>query len=139
MHFVLAATAFGFGFRHGIDWDHIAAITDITSSQDTSRRSIFLATLYAAGHALVVLALGLAAIVLGERLPSGVDAIMERVVGATLLALGAYVFYALVRYGRDFRMRSRCVLLFSGVRRGAPRLRVAAPAGARVATGHETW
>ena len=26
-------SAFLFGFRHGIDWDHIAAITDITSSQ----------------------------------------------------------------------------------------------------------
>jgi hypothetical protein len=27
-------SAFLFGFRHGVDWDHIAAITDITSSQD---------------------------------------------------------------------------------------------------------
>jgi len=25
-------SAFLFGFRHGIDWDHIAAITDITST-----------------------------------------------------------------------------------------------------------
>src|SRR6266849_3257478 len=84
----LVATAFGFGFRHGIDWDHIAALTDITSSQETSRRSMFFATLYALGHALVVFALGFAAIVLAARLPSSVDGVMERFVGATLVLLG---------------------------------------------------
>ena len=84
----LVATAFGFGFRHGIDWDHIAAITDITSSQESPRRSMFFATLYAAGHAVVVFGLGLAAIVLAANLPSSLDAVMERFVGVTLLILG---------------------------------------------------
>ena len=60
--------------------------------------------------------LGFAAIVLAQRLPGGVDAVMERFVGATLVILGGYVFYALARHGRDFRMRSRWMLLFSGVR-----------------------
>ncbi|MCU1460335.1 MAG: High-affinity nickel transport protein [Acidimicrobiales bacterium] len=115
----LVATTFGFGFRHGIDWDHIAAIADITSSQDTKRRSMLFATLYALGHAAVVFGLGFAAIVLAERLPSGVDGVMERVVGVTLVLLGVYVFVAMVRQGRDFRMRSRWMLIFAGVRRGA--------------------
>ena len=35
-------SAFLFGFRHGIDWDHIAAITDITGSQDDRRSAIVL-------------------------------------------------------------------------------------------------
>ena len=113
----LIATAFGFGFRHGIDWDHIAALTDITGSQDEGRRSMVLATMYALGHALVVLALGVAAIVAAERLPSSVDGVMQRVVGATLLFLGVYVFVSLIRHGRDFRMRSRWMLVFAGVRR----------------------
>src|SRR6185312_12947593 len=116
-------TAFGFGFRHGIDWDHIAALTDITSSQDEPRRSMWFATLYALGHALVVFLLGFAAIVLAQRLPEGVDAIMERFVGATLVILGCYVFYALVRHGREFRMRSRWMLLFSGVHHAVSWLR----------------
>ena len=30
----IVVSGFLFGFRHGIDWDHIAAITDITSSQE---------------------------------------------------------------------------------------------------------
>ena len=116
-HVGLLLTAFGFGFRHGIDWDHIAALTDITSSQDEGRRSMRFASLYALGHALVVFALGSAAIVLAARLPSGVDAIMERFVGVTLVVLGVYVIYALVKHGRDFRLRSRWMLLFSGARR----------------------
>jgi high-affinity nickel-transport protein len=110
-------TVFGFGFRHGIDWDHIAALTDITSSQDEAHRSMLFATLYALGHALVVFALGFAAIVLAERLPASIDAVMARFVGATLVILGIYVFVALLRHGRDFRMRSRWMLVFSGVRR----------------------
>jgi high-affinity nickel-transport protein len=114
----LVLTAFGFGFRHGIDWDHIAALTDITGSQEEGRRSLVLATMYALGHALVVFALGVAAILAAERLPSSVDGVMERVVGATLLILGVYVIVSLIRHGRDFRMRSRWMLLFSGVRRG---------------------
>jgi ABC-type nickel/cobalt efflux system permease component RcnA len=113
----LVLTAFGFGFRHGIDWDHIAALTDITASQETSRRSMSFATLYALGHALVVFVLGLLAILLAARLPSGIDNVMERFVGVTLIVLGVYVFYALVRHGRDFRMRSRWMLLFSAARR----------------------
>jgi hypothetical protein len=114
----LTLTAFGFGFRHGIDWDHIAALTDITSSQETSRMSMFFATLYALGHALVVFALGFGAIMLSASLPKSVDGVMEHFVGATLIVLGVYVFYALAKHGRDFRMRSRWMLIFSGVRRG---------------------
>ena len=119
----LLATAFGFGLRHGIDWDHLAAITDITSTQRDSRRSLVLASLYAAGHACVVFLLGVVAIVAGDRLPDSVDAAMGRVVGATLVLLGAYVFWSLARYGPDFRMRSRWTLLLAVVRRGLGRVR----------------
>jgi High-affinity nickel-transport protein len=119
----LIASAFLFGFRHGIDWDHIAAITDITSSQDERRQSILFGTLYALGHALVVFAIGTVAIVLGENLPEGIDRVMTRIVGVTLIVLGVYVFVALVRHGREFRMRSRWMLIFSAVRSGYRRLR----------------
>ena len=115
----LLITAFWFGFRHGIDWDHIAAISDITSSQEERRQSMLYGTLYALGHASVVFVLGCGAILLGERLPEGVDAVMTRIVGFTLVLLGVYVFYSLVRHGRDFRLRSRWMLIFSGVRKGA--------------------
>src|SRR5437773_10089123 len=81
----LAITALWLGFQHGIDWDHIAAITDITSSQEERRQSLLFGTLYAVGHALVILVLGAAAIIAGEHLPEGVDSVMTRVVGVTLV------------------------------------------------------
>ena len=114
----LIATTLGFGLRHGIDWDHIAAITDITSSQDLSRTSMIFATLYALGHGAVVFCLGVVAILLGDLLPDSVDGFMGRIVGVTLIILGVYVVYSLVKHGRDFRMRSRWMLIFSGVRHG---------------------
>lgn len=117
--FGLLGSALLFGLRHGIDWDHIAAITDITSSQEDRRSSLVFGTLYAVGHALVVFLLGVLAILVGERLPPGVDEAMTRVVGVTLLVLGVYVVVSLIRHGRDFRLRSRWMLIFAGFRRAA--------------------
>ena len=54
----LLSTALVLGLRHGIDWDHIAAISDVTATEPTARRAFGRATIYAAGHASVVLALG---------------------------------------------------------------------------------
>jgi high-affinity nickel permease len=171
-------TGFLLGFRHGIDWDHIAAITDITSTTAAAgmadaahveqHRSIAghshehggdreirahdggpggatlapalalrpvvgprfiasqwdairLGTLYALGHGAVVVALGLAAIAFGALLPSWLDPIMARVVGLTLVALGLWVIYSIYRYaraGERFRLRSRWMLVFDGMRYG---------------------
>ena len=113
----LLATAGGLGFRHGIDWDHIAAITDLTAAQDDPRTAMASATCYFVGHGAVIGLLGTAAIVAGEHVPASVDHVMERIVGATLVALGIYVLVSLARNGRSFRMRSRWMLVFGGVRR----------------------
>ena len=172
--------ALALGLRHGIDWDHIAAITDITSTTVASgepqekwltdepgvlltdesdhvaaalsrqrpvaggaqmavalpggieasstgvgaplqgqRRAIFLGTMYAIGHGTVVTILGVFAILAGGFLPEWIDPVMERVVGVTLILLAAYLFYSLYRYfrsGEEFRIRSRWMLIFAGVR-----------------------
>jgi high-affinity nickel-transport protein len=113
----LIVTAFVFGLRHGVDWDHIAAITDITGSQQRKRDSLLFSTLYALGHASVVLLLGIAAIAGGRFIPEGFDSIMEPVVGGTLVLLGIYLFWGLLRHGPDVRMRSRWMLLIEGIRR----------------------
>jgi high-affinity nickel permease len=169
------------GIRHGIDWDHIAAITDITSTTAgaaaaeeahlrahaefpahdhghggsgerathvvasgggaaalaiaprrgvmdllrVERAPVVLGTLYALGHALVVTVLGVAALAIGASLPDWIDPLMGRVVGLTLVILGVYVFvslYQYARYGTEFRLRSRWMLVFDGVRRGWRRL-----------------
>ncbi len=155
------------GFRHGFDWDHIAAITDITSTTTAShadvdvpagapiaarghgehvtehahshrdasaghvlresrfaheqRHAIGLATLYALGHASMVMLLGVAAIAFAAILPDWVDPILERVVGVTLVLLGSWVLFSIaqvVRGREDFRLRSRWMLVFDLVRHG---------------------
>jgi High-affinity nickel-transport protein len=125
----LLVSGFLFGLRHGIDWDHIAAIADITGSTEDRRQAIWFGTLYALGHAAVVFVLGVGAIAFGDLLPAGIDEVMGRVVGLTLVILGVYVFVSLIRHGRDFRLRSRWLLLFSGVRRGARWARARVGAG----------
>ena len=177
----LLATALALGLRHGIDWDHLAAIADITSTSGAAeaaeleheeehsqalghqhthggaeerdahvdashephdplapgsrgrflqleRRPVVLGTLYALGHASVVAVLGAAALVLGARLPDWIDPLMARVVGLTLLLLGAWVFVSLynyARHGQEFRLRSRWMLVFAGVRYSWRRLQAA--------------
>lgn len=116
-------TAFLFGVRHGIDWDHIAAITDITSSQSSRRRSVKLAAMYAGGHGLVVLAIGVVAVSSGSFIHPGLDRAMEKVVGLTLVLMGAYVIDSLIRRRSDFRMQSRWMLLFGLLKRTATRIR----------------
>ena len=109
---VLAA-AFLYGVRHGFDLDHLAAITDITGAQTEKRKALELASLYALGHALVLLVLGGLAIAAGAYIPPSVDELMGRVIGASLVVLGLYVFYSVARYGSNAILRSRWALLAS--------------------------
>jgi len=64
-----------------------------------------------------VFVLGLGAILLSANLPKSVDGVMQHVVGATLILLGLYVVYAVAKHGPEFRMRSRWMLVLSGLRR----------------------
>lgn len=177
----LLTTALVLGIRHGFDWDHLAAITDVTSTTTTAdaaelghevthevthehvhrhggpdeiaahgrahetvdlpagsardlaaspprlrrsveeRRALLLGSLYALGHATVVVVLGLLALAFGAVLPGWIDPIMGRVVGLTLLLLGVWVFvslYQYARHGQPFRLRSRWMLVFDGARYG---------------------
>ncbi len=86
---------------------------------DVQRRAVFLASLYAIGHGTIVTALGLLALLASEFLPSWIDPVMERTIGVTLVLLGAYLIYSLIQYFRgkgEFRLRSRWMLVFAGVR-----------------------
>ena len=172
----LLVTALVLGLRHGIDWDHLAAIADITSTSgaaqsaeiehadehsrtadhdhehgglaevrthearperhaphepvppvthrrflDLERQPLVLGTLYALGHGAMVGLLGGIALTFGALLPDWVDPLMGRVVGLTLVLLGIWVFVSLyhyVRHGTEFRLRSRWMLVFDGVRYG---------------------
>jgi high-affinity nickel-transport protein len=102
------------GFRHGFDYDHIAAISDITSVQTTGRRAMQLGLIYALGHAATVAALGSAVVFFQLSLPPGIDRIAERLVGITLVVLGIYVLGSMFK--GEATPRSRFMVLAHAVR-----------------------
>ncbi|HEY9759901.1 MAG TPA: hypothetical protein V6C97_32375 [Oculatellaceae cyanobacterium] len=122
------------GFRHGIDWDHIAAITDLvgTTSNTTfnggaisvgiPKNALRLPTFYAVGHAVMVFCLGLTAIFFATTIPvlqNSFEPVMGRVVGMTLFLLGGWIFYSAFRCARDghqFAPQSRWMLLWKLLR-----------------------
>lgn len=132
----LLFTAFGLGLRHGFDWDHIAAISDLTGSSNDRRRGFMLSLWYALGHAVVVFALGLAVIFAGRTIPDALDDWMGHVVGATLILLGVWVLIDLARNKDNFRLRSRWMLIIEGTFAGVRRVRRKG-SGRTVAIDHE--
>ncbi|HEY8767772.1 MAG TPA: hypothetical protein VIP09_11020 [Dehalococcoidia bacterium] len=101
-------------------------LNGLSSFARRQRPALVLGTMYAIGHGSVVFMLGLAAILARGVLPAWIDPIMERVVGVTLIFLAAYLFYSLYRFFRgqgEFKMRSRWMIVFAGVRNLHERLR----------------
>jgi high-affinity nickel permease len=104
------------GLRHGLDYDHIAAISDISSVQAKARDAMRYGLLYVAGHAMTVALLGGTAVVFRIALPAATDRWAERLVGATLLVLGLYVLGTFLRPAahNHGRPRTRITLLING-------------------------
>lgn len=136
---VIAGSGFLLGCRHGLDWDHIAAITDLTvagggsasGARDHPATRLSLAVWYCVGHGLVIAVLGAAVGLLGLHLPAGLDRIFEGVVGATLLILGVVVLWTLGRDRSGYRYTGRWRLLIAVIRRAWARARRrGAPRGA---------
>ena len=103
------------GFRHGLDYDHIAAITDISSVQSKARDAMRYGLLYVAGHATTVALLGSAAVAFRIALPPASDRWAERLVGVTLLVLGIYVLGTFFRPSTHTHVpKTRITLLING-------------------------
>jgi high-affinity nickel permease len=105
------------GFRHGFDYDHIAAISDITSVQPKISSAMRLGLLYALGHAAMIALLGGMVILFQLSLPHRLDSWAERLVGLTLVLLAIYVMGSLVWGNPETIPPSRAALLIRGYRR----------------------
>jgi len=116
-------TAAVLGFRHGFDYDHIAAISDITNVESDRKRAMHMGLLYVVGHAATVAALGSIVIFFQTSLPPVVDSWAERAVGLTLVVLGIYVLGSMFRSGGKAAPKSRIMLLISAFRWLAWRVR----------------
>jgi hypothetical protein len=104
------------GFRHGLDYDHIAAISDISSVQARAGDAMRYGLLYVTGHATTVAVLGAAAVAFRLSLPAASDRWAERLVGITLLILGLYVLgtFFLPSSHPHAHPRTRITLLLNG-------------------------
>jgi high-affinity nickel permease len=106
------------GLRHGFDYDHLAAISDITSVQRNWLSGLRLGMTYALGHACTVAALGVAVLELHLGLPEGLDHWAERLIGLTLIVLGIGVVAGILRrdaHGHAHgRIESRLALAING-------------------------
>ena|SRR5208282_922649 len=103
------------GFRHGFDYDHIAAISDITSVEADRKRAMRMGLLYVLGHAAMVAVLGGVVIFFQRSLPRSIDNWAERAVGLTLVVLGVYVLGTLLRDKANLP-KSRASLLIGAFR-----------------------
>jgi high-affinity nickel permease len=134
-------STFLFGLRHGVDYDHIAAISDLTSIQPDHSRAFRLGLTYAIGHACVVCTLGITAVAFGSTLPASWDKIMERIVGVTLIVLGVYVVLSLrsgIRDGTAPASRSQLIRRMLGSRYAGSDRRSAFVIGTLHGIGAET-
>ena len=106
------------GLRHGFDYDHLAAISDITAVQRNWRSGLRLGMTYALGHAFTVAALGIAVLQMHMGLPEGLDHWTERLIGLTLIVLGIGVVAGILRkdaHGhRHSRIESRLAIAING-------------------------
>ena len=123
MDFALLLSAFGFGIRHGFDWDHIAAISGIATGEKNPRKAFSLATAYAFGHAAVVVLLGIGIILADFKISDSVDTAMMYFIGGSLIGLGLWVLINVVLQGEDFQLRSRWMIIRDGAFRGLQRVR----------------
>lgn len=117
--FIFAAVA---GIRHGFDIDHIAAIGDIVGSQKKSSLGLLYTCLYALGHGIMVIILGLALLTIGQSIPTQLDAIFGKFVGITLILLGIYVLFSIFKDGQNFKLKSRWMLVFDAIQYGYHKL-----------------
>jgi len=139
------AAAAVLGFRHGVDYDHVAAISDLASAARRPAHAVGLAVSYGLGHATIVSILGAVSVCFGMVLPKGSDRILEGAVGCTLIVLGAYVLSAIFRTPNGTRPATRFELirrtgrwlrsLFSSYKPPNAPARNDAPVSARIAFG----
>ena len=107
------------GLRHGFDYDHLAAISDITAVQRNWSSGLRLGMTYALGHAFTVAVLGIDVLQLHLGLPEGLDHWTERLIGLTLIVLGIGVVAGILRkdaHGHSHtRVESRLAIAINGV------------------------
>lgn len=103
------------GIKHGFDADHVAAIADMVGAEQKREKQVQLGVMYAIGHGSVVLLIGILAIYVGTQFSEGTIEVMEMLVGASLLLLGAFILYSIFQQRNSYEYKSRIRIVVEGV------------------------
>jgi len=132
----LVVTAFLLGVRHGLDWDHVAAIIDLAGAENVATtgnperlksghstvseglklnlRTTALGGFYALGHSASVIAMAILAACFVGAMPSWLDAWAAKLVGITLLGFGVWILLSLIgsiKDKKEYRYAGRVMLI----------------------------
>jgi high-affinity nickel permease len=103
------------GMRHGMDGDHVAAIADMVGGEEQKRKQVSLGIMYALGHGIIVLIVGLITIFIGAELPHTTRQLMEVLVSLTLIILGGFILYSLLRHRKEYEYKSRLKIVYESI------------------------
>jgi high-affinity nickel permease len=95
-----------------MDADHIAAIADMVGTEDQKKRQVKLGIMYAVGHGLIVLVIGMVAIFLGTQLPDSMLVFLEILVGTSLILLGGIILYSILQTKSNYEYKSRLAIIY---------------------------
>lgn len=108
MEFIMFAfLAIFIGMRHGMDGDHVAAIADMVGSEQRKKRQLTLGVMYALGHGMIVMVIGVLFIYIGLQLPDTTKQILEMLVSFTLIVLGMFIIWTIVQQKKNYEYKSR--------------------------------
>jgi nickel/cobalt exporter len=89
--------AFVLGLVHAFDADHVMSLSVLATRKKGAREGVRAGLRWAVGHGLVLLAVGLALLLLGHSLPAQIAIVAERLVGLAMILLGATAWIDLAR------------------------------------------
>ncbi|MGS2777599.1 HoxN/HupN/NixA family nickel/cobalt transporter [Robertmurraya sp. GLU-23] len=108
MEFIMfALLAVFIGMRHGIDGDHVAAIADMVGSEQRKKKQLTLGVMYAIGHGMIVMVIGVLFIYIGLQLPDATKKVLEMLVSFTLILLGMFIIWSIFKQKKEYEYKSR--------------------------------
>ncbi len=80
----------GLGLRHATDADHVVVVSVLVQRESGTWRAARIAALWGAGHTVAFLALGLAIVLAGVRIPAAFERGAELLVAMMLIGFGVW-------------------------------------------------
>jgi len=121
----LLLIGFLLGVKHALESDHLAAVATLATGQQSMRSTIRQGIAWGVGHALTLMIVGGAVLILGTAIPTSLSQALELCVGLMLVVLGADVVRRVIRQRIHFHVHRHAdgavhVHAHSHAERGSP-------------------